>query len=470
VIVTVDIGTSSFKSALWDFDGRRLAFAAAPLSMTTDGVRHEAECGQWLQAFGYCCAALSASAAGSLAAAQAIVISGNGPSLAPVFSAPEITAQGLNISAAKARLWLDRRATAAAAQVSAVLGDFVDASFFLPKALAIKNDEPELYDKTRFFLGCPEFLAYALCGEARTVFPAEGFDRWFWNAQILNQLQLDADKFPRFIMPGEIFGQLLPAVAAQFGFAAGIPIISGGPDFFAAILGAGVVQPGQCCDRTGTSEGINLCTKTRIFDKRLMSYGHAVKPFWNLSGIISTTGKAIEWARGLLGLAEYDDFFTLAESAAAGCGGMVFLPYLAGERAPVWNPHARGVLRGLSLASGRAEFARSVLEGIGFAIRDVISAMEDTGAAMNGLRVAGTGNALLHQIKADITGKELLVPAFAESELSGLAILGAVVLGKFQSYTEASAALVQYEKHFFPDEKKKLLYDQLFEDYRAAYR
>jgi len=468
VLLTVDIGTSNFKSALWDYNGNQIACAAKPLSINlNDRLRHEAESGQWLKAFEDCCRTLGTHGhrAGSLAQIDAVVISGNGPSLTPVLAS---RGPDLCVPAAPARLWLDRRAVRAAEQVSALLGGYVDASFFLPKALDIKLNEPQLYEKTNYFLGCPELLAYALTGEARTVFPSDGFERWFWNDSILDRLDLDREKFPPFIRPGDTFGALAPHIAACFGFRPGIPVISGGPDFFAAILGSGAVKPGQVCDRAGSSEGINTCTEKRITDERLMSYSHPVKPYWNLSGIISTTGKAIEWARDFLGLETHDDFFALTQTAGAGAGGLVFLPYLAGERAPVWNPSARGILSGLSLSTGRPEYARSVLEGICFAIRDVIDVMEESGAVVNELRVAGGAsvNALLNQAKADITGKQILVPQHKEAELLGLAIIGAYALGKFTSFSEAAASLVRIEKAYQPNGNNTALYDDLFGEYR----
>jgi xylulokinase len=479
VLLTVDIGTSNFKSAIWDFGGNRIAFATVPLSISLnenvpseEGGRHEADSGQWLKAFEDCCRSLGAEV--PLAAVEAVVISGNGPSLVPVgeeLGSGEwgVGSRDSNSNYNPARLWLDRRAAKAAEQVSALVGGFVDAGFYLPKALDIKTNEPQLYEKTKHFLGCPEFLAFALTGEAKTVFPSDGFDRWFWNDSLLERLGLDKEKFPPFIRPGETFGGLEPLIASHFGFKLGIPVISGGPDFFAAILGAGTIKPGQACDRAGTSEGINACTENCINDKRLMAYRHPVKPFWNLSGIVSTTGKAIEWGRKLLGL-DNDNFFALAETAQAGAGGLVFLPYLAGERAPVWNPAARGILRGLSLSTGRAEFARAVLEGICFAIRDVNTVMEEAGAAIDELHIAGSasGNAMLNQLKADITQKQVLVPRQKEAELLGLAIIGSCALGKYASFAEAANAFVRIEKTFQPNGKNATLYDKLFEKYQET--
>jgi xylulokinase len=468
VILAIDIGTSVFKSALWDFEGKRLAFAAIPLAMSADGETREADSAQWLRAFEECCVRLRA----GMSDTEVIVISGNGPSYVPVLDEPSLDSKGLCLPSAPARLWLDRRAVAAAEEVSALMGAYVDPGFYLPKALGIMRDEPALYEKTRLFLGCPEFLAYALSGEARTVFPSEGFERWFWTPEILQKLGLDAAKFPPFISSGGVYGTLLPSVAARFGFAREVPVISGGPDFFAAILGTGAASPGQVCDRAGTSEGINLCTEKRVTDSRLMSYGHPVKPWWNLSGIISTTGKAVEWGRALLGLENYDDFFALAETAESGAGGIVFLPYLAGERAPIWDPSARGALRGLSLASGRAEIARSILEGIGFAIRDVLTVMEASGVKAGELRVAGSAAAcgLLNRIKADISGREVLIPVQKEAELLGLAIIGACALGRYASYGEAAAVLARIEQRLRPDTAKTALYDSLFCEYKAAYQ
>jgi len=467
-LLTIDIGTSTFKSALWDIEGNRLSLATDTLSVINDENKHEAEPSHWLKAFETCCGKLlSCGQIENFASVEVIVISGNGPSLVPVFGEPIFSDNGINVPCANARLWLDRRSVKYSEEVSRLMGGFVDAGFFLPKILGIKNDENELYKKTKYFLGCPEYIAYALTGNAHNVFPCEGFDRWFWNDDILNKLDLDANKIPSFIRPGEAFGTLLPQVSTQFGFSKNIQVISGGPDFFAAILGSGVTEIGQACDRTGSSEGINLCTQNQIVDNRLMSYGHPVKPYWNLSGIINTTGKAIDWACDLLGL-NFDDFVALAKESKSGSGGLVFLPYLAGERAPVWNPSASAVWSGINLSSGKREFANSILEGISFAIRDVLSVMEEAGVKINQLRVTGglAQCSHLNQIKADITGVEIIEGQYKETELLGLAIIGSCFLGKFASYAEASRAFCRIERTFKPNQANTELYNNLFYEYK----
>jgi xylulokinase len=490
MLLVVDIGTSAFKAAVTGYDGSGGRFVSLPLEY---GPARKAVPGadpaQWLRAFEEAAARFDA---GSLAAVEAVIISGNGPTLAPVTGTPALTGGSLSLPSAEARLWLDRRAEEEARTVSRVMGGFVDGGFFLPKALAVKNREPELYEKTKWFLAAPEYLACALTGEARTVIPSEGFERWYWNDRALEVLGLDKEKFPPRIMPGELIGAITGTAAARFGFKPAVKVIAGGPDFFASILGTGAVRPGRVCDRSGTSEGINLCCSRRIDDPHLMCYGHPVRPYWNLSGIVSTTGGALAWGRELLGMTglPYAAFLDLAASSPAGAGGLVFLPYLAGERAPVWDPHARGVFLGLSLETGREETARAIAEGTCFAIRDVLTVMEETGAPVEELRTGGKPgeSVFLNQLKADITGRPVLAPraalsgaekkpetlsgetAFLPAELRGLAALGAAALGAYASVEEAVRNLTGSTETFFPREENRRVYDDAFGTYRETYR
>ncbi|MCL2763738.1 MAG: FGGY-family carbohydrate kinase [Treponema sp.] len=460
MLLTIDIGTSTFKSALWSCENRRLSYASVPLSIS-DVQKHEADPSQWLYAFSRCCKKL-----GSLKKVEAIIISGNGPSLVPVLGEP-VFKNGLHVPAAASRLWLDRRAVEYQADVSKVMGGFVDASFFLPKILYIKNKEPQLYEKTKFFLGCPEYLAYALTSRARTVFPCDGYDRWFWNDTVLEKFKLEREKFPEYIRPGEQFGTITSDAARYFGFRKNICVVSGGPDFFAAILGSGVTAPGQACNRSGSSEGINLCMLNRPRDSRLLFYAHPVKPYWNLSGNINTTGKAIQWGSDLLGIENINDFIKTAQKSEAGSGGLVFLPYLAGERAPVWKSAVRASWNGITLSAGRGEFANSILESIGFAIRDVTGLMEEAGGRIEELRVTGglSGCERLNQIKANITGIEVLEGEYRETELLGLAIIGGCFTGRYSSLREASSSNIKIKRRYEPNHKNNELYKGLFCEY-----
>jgi len=417
MILTIDIGTSNFKSALWDFFGTQISFVSIPLSINIEGEKHEADPSIWLHAFEECREKLFTSSI-NIKNVEAIVISGNGPSLVPVTGEPEVR-NGLFVPSYKARLWLDRRAEKYQDEVKDVMGGFVDASFFLPKILYLKNEEKEIYEETITFIGCPEYLAYALTGSAKTVFPSEGFDRWFWNDNVLRKLNLDASKFPEFINPEEMFGKLSKYAAELFGFKEDIPVISGGPDFYAAIIGSGVTEPGQALDRTGSSEGINLCTNKLINIDNFMSYRHPVKPYWNLSAKISRSGIAIKNECEKLGVSGFNEFISLAEKNI----------------------------------EEKEKAARLTLETLCLQIKEIIIKMEYENITVNELRVTGGLSAcdLLNQIKANVTGKKIIKLKYKDAELLGCAIIGCCYLGKFSSYSDASKNFVKIEKQFEPE-------------------
>jgi len=400
MLLTIDIGTSTFKSAVWDYHGHCISIFCVPVCAEYDDVtKHEINPylinpSVWIKSFEECCKKHN-----DLKKIEVIIISGNGPTLVPV----------MQEECENARLWQDRRAEKYANEVSALMGGYVDAKFFLPKILYIKNEEEKVYEKTDFFLGCPEYLAFKLTRQAKTVIPCDGFDRWFWNDDVLEKLSLDKEKFPSFIRPGGVFGTIIPSAAQHYGFKNDIPVISGGPDFFAAILGSGVKEPGQICNRTGTSDGINLCTKNHVNKDKLMSYRHPVKPFWNLSGIIESTGKKIEEGFKKSGFNEFEKYLN-------------------------------------------SETARQIFKEICYSVKDVINTMENAGEETLHIHVTGglSNCEPLNQMKADITGIEVLEGVHKEAELLGLVMIGSCFKGEFASLKEASEALYTVKKRYLP--------------------
>ena len=240
-----------------------------------------------------------------------------------------------------------------------------------------------------------------------------------------------------------------------------------------SILGTAAVEPGRACDRAGTSEGVNVCVEARIHDDRLLCYRHIVPPFWNVAGIISTTGKAFEWygesvLGGSISNQKLNDMVAATEPGAR---KLVFLPYLSGERTPIWDPHARGVFLGLALHHGTGELARAVLESTGFAMRDVLSTMAEHSIAVDELTVAGSPakSGIWNQIKADITGKRILVPENLDSELVGDMCIAMHRLKRYDSPGEAAVNLVKIKNVIEPNETTRPLYDDLFSIYRETY-
>ena len=180
-----------------------------------------------------------------------------------------------------------------------------------------------------------------MTGESITVFPAPGYEALYWKDEWLSGLGMEQKLFPSFVAPGSLVGATR-AAAVEYGLPEGIPVVAGGPDFLAALVGTATTRPGRTCDRAGTSEGLNLCAMKGIADPRLLSMPHIIRPFANISGTVSTSGKAVEWFISAMGLGgaregDYEAFFAEAGRASAGSKGLLFLPYLAGERSPHWD-------------------------------------------------------------------------------------------------------------------------------------
>lgn len=464
MILTIDLGTTTLKAALFSEDGRVCSIRHVTLDKPSS--THEINPIHWSKALAKACNTL-----GDLSLVRAVVISGNGPTLVPVLGKPESKDGFLYAKTAMARTWLDRRPVAESAEISEILGTFVDSGFFLPKALFLYRNEKKTYEESLWLLSSHEYLDYLLTGEAKAVIHSDDSTQWYWTDDLVARLGLDKHKFPPFCNPGDLIGPISNLASATLSLPPGIPVFAGAPDFYVSILGTGTVEVGQVCNRSGTSEGINLCTQKPLGDPRLMTYRHPIEPYYNVSGIISTSGKAIEWAKNLVGSndASFGDLYAKMAEAEPGCGGVVFLPYLSGERAPIWDPDARAVLSGLNLQTGSNELLRSVAEGTCFAMRDVITVMEELGSKVGQLRITGgpSESDFMNQLKADITGREVLVPAMQDAELMGCLIIALKALGLFASYKEASYAVVQAKHIFTPDPTVQKLYDELFNAYRS---
>ncbi len=463
MVLSIDVGTSTLKAALFDERGALLSASQAQTPLAHSGERYEVEAASWLKA-------LKQTAAGLEPArrrrAAAIVVSGNGPTVVPV--------DGRGEPLHAALLWMDRRGQDEARAEATRAHLDVDTSFFLSKVLWFHRHRPAIVDKTQFFLGCPEFVDAYLTGEACTILPTPEYGRYYWTEASARALGIDPRLLPRAVTTGARIGGLRRGAAAELGLPEGIPVVAGGPDFVLSLLGTATVDEGLTNDRAGSSEGINRCSRSAVADARLLCLPHIVEGYTNVSGIISTSGKAVDWLRGAAGRGEsaFETLFTEASTAAAGSRGLLFLPYLAGERSPHWDPHARGAFLGLSLSHQWPDLARAVLESIGFAIRDVLEVMGEHGLAVAELRVAGTQAraSVLNEIKASVTGRPVLVPEVPESELLGDACVGLAALGRYSDAVEAARTCVRIERRFDPDPAARGMYDEMFGLYRQAYR
>jgi xylulokinase len=465
VVLAVDVGTTTLKGGLLGETGRLEARAEAPVkpAESRNPLHHEADANNWIGSLALVTAQLELA---RRPRPKAVVVSGNGPTLVPAGR----DGRPLDF----AMTWLDRRGVEEADLVARATGRYVDPSFFLPKALWLFRHKPRLYRDAAHLLACPDFVDLFLTGRACTVLPSEPFKPYIWTREAVEKLGMDPAKFPPFVKPGEPVGEVRREAEEVLGIPAGTPVFAGAPDFLMTLLGTATTVPGRACDRAGTSEGVNLCTLAPAADRRLLSLPNIIAGRWNVSGIISTSGGALDWFRGVIAQerGDYEGLFEEVCQAPPGARGLIFLPYLAGERAPLWDPFARGCFIGLTMKHGRAEMARAVVEAVGFAIRDVIEVMGESGLAIEELRVTGgqARSPAWNQLRADVTGRRILVPEVLDAELLGDGIVGQYALGRHPSLEAAAESLVRIRRVHEPRADLQAGYAEQFGLYRRCYQ
>jgi xylulokinase len=457
MILAYDIGTTFLKAAVVTIGGKVLASAQVPVRMveTNEPGRRECDPNTWLSGIAMVTAQLGLKEKGRI---RAVVVSANGPTLVPV----DADGDPLDF----AMTWRDRRAQVEADLIAEFSDTPLDASFYLPKAFWIMRHKPEIYERTRHFLPCAEYVSFFLTGNAVRIVPTQMFRDFFWNEGAIPHLRMDQEKFPPFVDVGDLVGTVRTEAEEMLGIPAGVPVIAGGPDFIMSILGTAATQTGRTCDRAGTSEGINLCWPAPVHDRRLLCFPHVVSGSFNVSAIISSSGAALEWAARALGTGRGDMDALLKEAAVVppGAGRLLFLPFLTAERFAVCNSHMRGAFLGLTLDHGKREMMRAVVESSGFTVRSVLGVMEEVGCHVADLRVTG-GLARLPlwcQARADITGRKVLLPEQEESDLVGNACVGFYGLEEFDTPSDAAENLVRFQKVYHPNAAAKQAYDELF--------
>lgn len=457
----IDIGTSSVKCLLVDETGFRLGLGRASVGLYRGESGYEADPLEWLKsvaaAYQEAVAATGYGESGIKARLRGVSVSGNGPTLVAVGK------DGLPVG--RASSWMDRSAVAAAAKASKAAGRTVDPSFYLPKAIRAL-DRADANSIAMFFSG-PEYLAFTLGADPVSYLSDDFYDSFVWDRKLLHRMGLEDSMFPPYVAPAERIGSVSVHASEAIGLPAELPIISGFPDFLAALVGSGTVTPGIACDRSGSSEALNACATKPFPDPSIFSLPHAIQGLWNLSGGLTTSGKALDWfseVSGYSGIGS-DNVFQEAENVTAGAGGVLFLPYLAGERAPIWEPDLRGAFMGLSLSQGRPEMARAVVESIAFGLRLAADRIRSGKFAIDIMRCSGGAarDEVLCTIKADVLGIPVEVPLTPECEAMGDACACSVALHDHTDLKEASEAMVRIESRFEPDSGRRILYGNRYD-------
>ena len=344
----------------------------------------------------------------------------------------------------------------------AITGNRVDPHYSPPKIAWLKAHEPDVFARARWFVQCKDYLAGKLTGEPGVTDFSDAsltamldLRKGAWSEEILGWLGLSVDRFPRIVPSSEVIGHVTEAAAGATGLAAGTPVTMGGGDGACATLGAGCTRVGQAYCYGGSTEWIaKLADAPSADPKQRVLHFCALQPeMVNVTGTMQWAGESYRWlAGGLLadesraaeaaGEDRYERINRLAESAPVGAGGLVYLPYLSGERSPIWDPAARGVFYGVGLKTGRAEFARAVLEGIAFALHQIRLTIEQlTGEIERLVMIGGLAKGeLIRRTLATLSGRPVAVPRYlAEATSLGAAVAAGVGVGLLPGFEYAAA-------------------------------
>jgi len=397
-------------------------------------------------------------------------------------------------------LWNDQRTGPQCAEITqevggldkllGLIGNAVLPGFTAPKILWVRQNEPEVYACAAHILLPKDYVRYRLSGEYATeVSDASGtclldVAHRRWSDAMLKALDIPADWLPRCTESPEVSGRVSAAVADITGLKAGTPIVGGGGDQAAQAVGSGVIKPGVISVTSGTSGVVFACSDKYAAEAqgRLHAFCHAVPGRWHLMGVMLSAGGSFRWLRDSLGDPErstasligddpYDLLTREAARAPVGSEGLLFLPYLTGERTPYPDPEARGAFVGLTVRHNKSHVVRSVLEGVSFGLRDSLELIKGLDVPIEQVRASGGGarSSLWRQIQADVFGTELVLVNVTEGAAYGAALLAGVGAGVFASVDEAVAQTVRVTDRTLPVPENAQRYQKLYPVYRSLY-
>jgi xylulokinase len=361
-------------------------------------------------------------------------------------------------------LWNDQRTAAECDAIRdavgpdrlvAITGNDALTGFTAPKLVWVRDHEPELWRVAAHVLLPKDYLRLRLTG-THMIDKADGagtllFDLAArdWSPEVLARLDIPPAWLPPTAEGPAITGMVMPDAAAATGLRAGTPVVAGGGDQAANAVGVGVVSPGSMALSLGTSGVVFAATDRPLFEPRgrVHAFCHAVPGRWHMMSVMLSAAGSLRWFRDALAPGvDFADLVAEAAEVPAGSDGLLFLPYLSGERSPHPDPLARGAFVGLTLGHERRHLTRAVLEGVAFGLRDGLDLMTSAGMTPAGqIRASGGGTAspLWRQILADVLGTELATVETTEGAAYGAALLAAVGAGWWRNVDAATEAVVR---------------------------
>ena len=490
-LLGVDCGTSGTKTVLFDEKGSVIASASAeyPLYQPHNGYA-EQDAADWKNAMLETISAVVAKSGIDSADIAGIGLSGQMHGLVMLGADGNVLR--------KAIIWCDQRTGAqvdkmnelAGAKIAEISANPALTGWTAAKILWVRDNEPQIYEKCRHILLPKDYLRYVLTGELATeVSDASGMQlldvkNRCWSGELCSLLGIDKGLLAQVYESCEVTGKVTRAVAEQTGLKEGTIVVGGAGDNAAAALGTGVCRQGRAFTTIGTSGVVFAHTDTPLIDQkgRVHTCCAAVPNSWHVMGVTQAAGLSLRWFRDnfcesemqqakQLGVSEYELMSAQAETVAAGCERLLYLPYLMGERTPHLDADARGVFFGLSAVHTKKHMLRAVMEGVAYSLRDCVEIFREMGISVSDMAACGGGgsSALWRSMLADLYGCGVKTVTSKEGPALGAAILAAVGAGVYSSVEQACDAVVHSKDTTSPDAERAKVYEQYYQLYRSLY-
>ena len=479
----IDTSTTSSKALLIDSKGHVAAVASSPHTLQTPKpLWSEQDPSEWWDAVAASIRSVLEKAGVSAERVVAVGLTGQMHGLV-------LLDEGGNVLR-PAILWNDQRTQSQCDEIHRrigkekfiqITGNVALTGFTAPKILWVQENEPEVYAKAKHVLLPKDYIRLKLTGEY-AMDKADGagtvlFDLKArnWSSEILNALGIDASWMPRTFEGTEFTGHVTEEVASLTGLKVGTPVAAGGGDQAAQAVGVGAVEAGIVGLTVGTSGVIFATTPSALIEPegRLHAFCHAVPGMWHFMGVMLSAAGSLQWYRDTFAPeVSFDDLVKEAESAPAGSEGLLFLPYLSGERTPYPDPLARGSFIGLTLRHTRAHMTRAVLEGVAFGLKDSFTLIQNAGLGnITQVRASGGGTkgALWRQILASVLEAELVTVNTSEGAAFGAALLAGVGAGAWRDVPTACKETVRITGQTLPDGEQVKVYRKMYPLYQELY-
>jgi xylulokinase len=357
-------------------------------------------------------------------------------------------------------------------------------NFTLTKCLWVRENEPENWNRVRSLMLPKDYVRFRLTGERATdLADASGtllldVARRRWSQEMLDLVHIDNSILPALYESPEICGRISPSGAAATGLAAGTPVVAGAGDQAAGAIGIGVVSPGAVSATIGTSGVVLAATNLPALDPegRIHTFCHGLENRWLVMGVTQAAGLSLRWFRDQFGGIEghkesYEELIAQAAKIPAGSDGLLWAPYLMGERTPHLDANARAMLVGLTASHTRGHVIRAILEGVAFSLRDTFTIFDQIQVPVKSIRLGGGGSCspLWRQIQADVYGQSVEIVAVEEGAAYGAAILAGVGVKAWPTVDAACEAVVRVAGKTVPDPHDVLVMNRAYQSYQRIY-